>query len=122
MYGGGEDALRVVAYSDAHDVSDPKDWKSKSRELIMFGGVAVLWKTKKQGSVTLSSTNSKYVVATLMTQEVIWMRILIKEFQVVVEGSVPLMVDNKSAITLSKEPSIHGRTRHMGRRLSWLRH
>ena len=121
VYEGGEEALRVLAYSDADDASDPRDWKSRSGVLIMFGGAAVLWKSKKQGSVTLSSTESEYVAATLTAQEVIWMRILVKEFQVEVEGSVPLMVDNKSAITLSKEPSLHGRTRHMGRRLSWLR-
>ena len=64
---------------------------------------------------------SSIKLATSTAQEVIWLKILIKEFQVEVEGSVPLMVDNKSAITLSKDASLNGRTRHMGRRLSWLR-
>ena len=57
---------------------NPRDWKSKSRVLIFFGGAVVLWKSKKQGIVTLSSTESEYVATTLAAREVIWMRMLIK--------------------------------------------
>ena len=121
VYKGGQEALRILAYSDARDASDSKDWKSRSRVLIIFRGIAVLWKSKKQGSMTLSSTKSEYVAVTLTAQEVIWMRNLIKKFQMEVEGIVPLMVDNKSTITLFKVSSLHGRTRHMWWRLSWLR-
>ena len=47
--------------------------------------------------------HQKCVAATLMAQEVKRMRILIKEFQVEVDGSVSLMLDIKSSITLSNK-------------------
>ena len=121
VFQGGEQALALEVYADADDAGDVEDRKSRTGILIKFGGAAVMWKSKKQACTTLSSTESEYMAATHAALEVLWLRRLLPEFGVELSGPTPIYVDNKSAITLSNDTSLLPRTRHMGRRLTWMR-
>ena len=121
IFHGGEENLKLEVFSDADDAADTIDRRSRTGMLIKFGGAAVMWKSKKQGSVTLFSTESEYVAATTAAQEVMWMRELLREFQVPLEGATCVYVDNISAITIAKDVAILGRSKHVARRLYYLR-
>lgn len=55
----------------------------------------VLWASKKQQTVSLSSTESEYIALTIAVAEIIWLIKLLKDFEVLdfVEP-VPLYEDN----------------------------
>ena len=69
--------------------------------------MAVSWSSQKHSIVALSSCEAKYITATTASCQAIWMNRLIGELMNNGELKVMLMVDNQSAITLSKNPVHH---------------
>jgi hypothetical protein len=61
-------------FVDADWASDVNNCKSTSGFVFMLGGAVVSWSSKKQTSVTLSSTEAEYIVAAHATKEVVWLR------------------------------------------------
>ena len=53
----------IDAYSDADHAGDKVTRRSTSGSVIMFAGGAVLWKSKFQRCIALSSMEAEYVVA-----------------------------------------------------------
>ncbi|XP_047171768.1 uncharacterized mitochondrial protein AtMg00810-like [Vigna umbellata] len=50
-----------------------------------------------------------------------WLSALMSELKIEVEGKVKLLVDNKSAIDLTKHPTSHGRSKHIETRFHYIR-
>lgn len=73
-YGGVEKAL--VSYIDT-DWSMDKDHKAISGYTFLINGDTVLWSSKKQEIMSLSTTESKYVTMTHTTKEALWLHSLI---------------------------------------------
>lgn len=79
----------------------------------MFGTGAVSWSSKKQPIVTLSSIEAEFVVATACTCQTLWLRRILEEMQLKQEGATTIFCDNTSAIKLSKNTVLHGRSKHI---------
>jgi hypothetical protein len=62
LYQAKQDDL--VAYSDADYAGDIPSYKSTTEQLITYGGSPIAWKSKIQGIVVTSSTESEYVALT----------------------------------------------------------
>ena len=71
--------------------------------------------------VTLSSCEAEYIAATTATCQGIWLNRLINKLKGVEEKPLKLLVDNQSAITLSKNPLHHNRTKHTDTRYHFIR-
>ena len=63
--------------------------------------------------MALSSCKVEYVAATITACQGIWLAKLIGELMNEEMISMTLMVDNKSAIALSKNPMFHNRSKHI---------
>ena len=63
--------------------------------------------------MALSSTEAEYVSLSLATQEVIWLRRLLKGMGFAQEHPTTIFEDNQGAIELAKNPSHHSRTKHI---------
>mgnify|MGYP000530029705 CR=1 FL=1 len=46
-----------------------------------MAGAAITWQSKKQESVTLSSSEAEFVVVALASKEGLWLQIVLKEFK-----------------------------------------
>ena len=75
-----------------------------------MGAGAILWSSKKQHVVVLSSTEA---VQTHMAKEVLWLCILLWELCSTPEDPLILNCDNQGAITLAKDNKFHMRTKHI---------
>jgi hypothetical protein len=72
--------------------------------VFLLDSSPVKWGSRKQPCTTLSFIEAKYVAMTNATKEVIWLRRLLGDNQIVINPKPTLlMVDNQSAIQLSKK-------------------
>lgn len=74
---------------------------------------AVSWSLRKQPLVTLSTTEAEFVAAVACACQSIWMRRILEKLGWKQKGSTTIMCDSSPAIKLSKNPVIHGRSKHI---------
>lgn len=65
---------KLLDYTDSDYVGDIDDKMSTSGYALMFGNGAIAWTSKKQPIVTLSTTEAKFIVATLCACQSKWLR------------------------------------------------
>lgn len=117
----GKSREKLMGYADADWCGDLVERKSTTGYVFKFLNAAVSWCSKKQNVVALSSCEAEYIAASYAACQVAWLQSLIEELQVKLEGPVQLLVDNKSAINLAKNPVAHGRSKHIETRFHFLR-
>ena len=88
------------------------DMKNTSGYVFSLGSGAISWCSKKQQIVAQSSAKAEYISAGLATQQAIWLKTILEDFGEKQEA-VTIHCDNKSAITMAKNPVFHGRTKHI---------
>lgn len=110
----------LFAFSDADWGSDPDDRRSTSGFCIFFGDNLVSWSSKKQVLVARSSTEAEYRSMALATSEILWIESLLSELAVPFTKPV-LYCDNMSAVSLTHNPVLHARTKHMELDVHFLR-
>ena len=66
-------------YCDANYAEDPCDCKSMSGYAFILMGGAISWKSKKQTSVFLSTTEAEYYALGIACQEAIWIKQICQE-------------------------------------------
>ena len=88
--------------------------------VFKFAGGPIVWGSKKQETVALSTTEAEYVAASEAAKNVIWLTRLFAELSDNLPCPV-LQVDNVSAIRLAKNPEFHKRTKHVDIRHHFIR-
>jgi len=71
------------------------------------------WKTNKQDTVSRCSAEAEYRAMAALTQELLWFRSILNEFDLPPEGPMTIQCDNKVAIHISSNPIFHKRTEHI---------
>lgn len=74
------------------------------------------WFSNKQSILALSSCETEHVAASMGVFQAQWLDELMTEMGSKNEGSMRMLIDNKSAIDLSKHPIAHARSKHIERR------
>lgn len=108
-------------YSDADWATDHSDRKSIGGYCFMLCGGAISWKSKKQDTVALSSTEAEYLALSPAVKEIIWLDRLLVELSSAVPKPITLYEDNNACIALSKNPEFHERTKHIDIRFHFIR-
>nr|KYP32045.1 Retrovirus-related Pol polyprotein from transposon TNT 1-94 [Cajanus cajan] len=111
----------MVGYSDADWCGDKADRKSTTGYVFMLGDAPISWCSRKQSVVALSSCEAEYIAASMGACQALWLETLLEELKTETEEGMLLMVDNKSAINLAKNPVAHGRSKHIETRFHFLR-
>ena len=78
-----------------------------------MGHSLVSWKTKKQPTVSRSSTEAEYRSMAATTCELLWLSYILKDLGVPVQVPITLFCDNKSAQMLAANPCFHDRSKHV---------
>jgi hypothetical protein len=113
-------SFELISYSDADFAGNKSDRKSTSGTCHLLGHSLVSWFSKKQNSVSLSTTEAEYIAASLACTQVLWMKQTLKDFGLSY-STTTIYCDNTSAINLSKNPIQHSRTKHIEIRHHFLR-
>lgn len=102
----------LEGFVDADWGGDPMDRKSTTGYIFKVFGFPVLWGSKKQQSVAISSCESEYLAMSMAITEACWLRKLLLDFQFVLNSCV-LYEDNQSAIQVALYPENSRRLKHI---------
>ena len=111
----------LVGYSDSDYAGDQNDRKSTSGYAFLMTSGAVSWSSKKQPVVTLSTTEAEFVAAASSACQVVWLRRILTILNQEQSNPTVVFCDNISAIKLSKNPVMHGHSKHIDVRFHFLR-
>ncbi|KAH9132266.1 hypothetical protein LEN26_007465 [Aphanomyces euteiches] len=110
-YSGSQD---VCGYTDADWAGDTDTRHSTNGYCFMPNNGIVGWKSRKQRTVALSSTEAEYMGLSEASQEAVWMkRLLLDLDEVDVKTPIVVWEDNQGSIALAKNPQHHNRTKHI---------
>ena len=99
-------------YCDSSWASDPVDSRSTTEYIFGLQGAAVCWNSRRQSTVSLSSTEVEYLPLSAATQEALWLNKLAQELLIVEKDkSLLIYCTNKGAIDLSKNFKFSARTK-----------
>ena len=120
--GGKDDELKLFAYSDASYVTD-KDSKSQLGNCFFLSrdSGAIYSVSKKDNTVSHSSTEAELKALDLCVRTVLYLRIMLKELCIEQESPTEIFVDNNSAKLLVESLRSSHKTKHINMRINFIR-
>ncbi|KAE8663053.1 hypothetical protein F3Y22_tig00113123pilonHSYRG00166 [Hibiscus syriacus] len=112
LYKKGEDC-KLVGYCDADYAGDHDTRRSTTGYVFKLGSGIISWCSKRQPTVSLSTTEAEYRAAAMAAQESTWLIQLMNNLHQPVDYAIPLYCDNQSTIRLAENPVFHARTKHV---------
>lgn len=104
--------LDLTAYADA-DWGSCLDTRRSTTGFSVFRGNSLLsWKSKKQPTVSKSSTEAEYCTLSSVASELVWLTRLLTHSEIQISSTM-VFCDNQSAIHLASNPAPHERSKHI---------
>jgi len=116
----GKGRWTMVTYSDSDYATDPENRLSVSGFVLYLCGVPIVWRTKQQRSVTLSSSEAEYYALSEAVKEIRFIYQLLKEMGFEVVLPITVRVDNIGAIFMAENMQVSQRTKHIDTRLRFV--
>ncbi|CAN6723070.1 unnamed protein product [Malus baccata var. baccata] len=102
--------LGITTFSDSDWAADLNTRRSVTVYVVYIGCNPMSWQSKKQSSVSRSSTEAKYKALAHTTAYVAWIRAILQDMNVFLLAPPMIYYDNKSAIALSVNLVFHSRS------------
>ena len=127
---------RLDAYCDAdfaglwgsEAADDPTCVKSRTGYVIMYEGCPVIWKSKLQSLIALSTMEAEYISLSMCMRDLIPLRRVLQDLCEVFDlGQAGVMAhstvfeDNSAALTLANSPQMTPRSKHIALRYHFFR-
>ena len=90
--------LQVYAYCDADQGTCPLTRCSLSGYYVTIGGSPMLWKSKKQSTISTSSAEVQYRAMANATSELIWIKFFLASLWVYLDKPMKFYCDNQAAL------------------------
>ena len=104
---------KIKGYVDADWGSCSIDRRSYTGYAFVFNGAAITWKSQKQRTVALSSTEAEYIALTESAKEAIHYEGLMRELRLHDLCNINVSCDNLEAKHLAENSYFHSRTKHI---------
>ncbi len=101
----GRELNRLWGWVDADFAADLDTRQSHRGYVIMMNGWTINWKSVKQKSVSLSTVESEWYAASETGKELLYLRIIMREFGFPQLGTMCLYEDSRAVITMAENPS-----------------
>jgi hypothetical protein len=107
------DQSTLTGYVDLDYAKDAECGRSATCFVFQLGNSLIIWHLKRQPTVALSSTNTKYRVMSDLARETVWFISLLKDLGFKKLNPVTTFCDNEGSIKLVYIPVFHFRTKHI---------
>lgn len=77
--------------------------------------------SRKQPTVSLSSTEAEYKATVEAGKELAWLRTIFEDLRVDIPPAIPINNDNQGAIALADNPVFQARSKHIEVQYHWIR-
>lgn len=91
---------QLIAFSDANHGECRIDGKSNSGIICFVNGGPIIWSSRKQTLVALSTCEAEYYAITETAKEVIWLNKLLESFNSARHTPTTILTDNQSTISM----------------------
>ncbi|GJY99376.1 hypothetical protein Tco_0516806 [Tanacetum coccineum] len=121
--GNPKNELKVTCYNDANFQTNKDDTKSQSGYVFMLNGGAVGWKSAKQSTIVVSSTEAKYIVVVEASMEAVWMWKFIDGLGNVMPTNkrpMKMLCDNTVSISIANDLRIFKGAMHYQRKYHYI--
>ncbi|XP_019179225.1 PREDICTED: uncharacterized protein LOC109174442 [Ipomoea nil] len=105
--------MKLQGFSDSNWATCVDSRKSVTGYCIYLGNSLISWKTKKQATISRSSSEAEYRALASTTCEVQWLLFLLADLKATFSTPVTLYCDNNSAIAIGENFVFHERTKHI---------
>jgi hypothetical protein len=117
----GDLTWNLIVYSDSDWAGDKDNRRSVSGFVMFLCSVPIVWRSKQQKSVALSSSEAEFVAASEAVKEIIFVLQVLESMGIKVKTPVTVRVDNMGAIFMTENSSSGTRTRHIDTRWHFVR-
>jgi len=93
----------IQRFSDANWASDPSNRHSYTDYVYLLGRAAIIWRSQKQRTIALLSTEAEYISLSEATKEAIYLRSLFHKIGMDKYGRIILSVDNLGALYIASK-------------------
>lgn len=105
--------LKITGFADSDWAGCLDTRRSITGYCVFVGSSLVAWKSKKQSTVSKSSSEAEYRALAALTCELQWLSYLLHDLHLPSTEPYTIYCDNKSAVYLAHNPSFHERTKHI---------
>jgi hypothetical protein len=115
-----EAKFELIGYSDLDYAGCKVEKRSTLGTCQLLGRSLILWSSKKQNSVALSTAKAEYIAAGSCCAQILWMKATLNDFGIQFKN-MSLLCDNESAIKLINNLVQYARTKHIDVRHHFIR-
>jgi Reverse transcriptase (RNA-dependent DNA polymerase) len=111
----------MIVYTDSDWAGDKDNRHSVTGYVMYFMNVPIMWKSRLQKTVALSSTEAEYYALSEAAKEIKFLIQVLESMGVKLELPVIVNVDNVGAIFMAENSTATSRTRHVDTRYHFIR-
>ncbi|KAK3004360.1 hypothetical protein RJ639_020191 [Escallonia herrerae] len=103
----------LLVYSDSDWAGDPTDRTSTTGYVTYLGSTPISWCSKKQRSVSRSSTEAEYRAVAAALAETNWLTNLLRELRFPLKAIPRILCDNVGTTYICENPVFHSKMKHI---------
>lgn len=113
-------SIGITGYSDASWANSSDGYRSVSGYVITVASSPILFVSRRQPNIALSSTEAEYVAASEAVKDLVWLTQFLSELRI--QHTLPeVLIDNQSTIRQIKNLDTQKRSRHVDLRYHYVR-